>query len=54
MTIVRENAQSGGSRDVYHGRVDNSNYIVTFGDDGQIEGIRVIINHAPVYNIKSK
>jgi len=35
-----DGAQSGGSRDTYHGSVDRSQGKTTYGDDAQIGGTR--------------
>jgi len=36
-----DNAQTGGSRDVYHGPVDKSQNKTSYGDHAQVGGVRV-------------
>ena len=37
-TTIGNNAQIGGSRDVYHGSVNRSKNFTTYGDHAQVEG----------------
>ena len=52
-TKYGKNSQFGGSRNTYHGNVNNSTHTTTYGNNAQVGGSRKIY-HGPVDKSKNK